>query len=87
MQETWVQSLSQEDPLAKRIATQSSILAWRSKHLAYLDPLIIGERQRSLPSLVLITPVFTHILAFGTKYCNYIYFLSLPGAPSFKDRR
>ena len=29
MQETWVQSLSQEDPLEKEMATHSSILAWR----------------------------------------------------------
>ena len=29
MQETWVQSLSREDPLEKGIATHSSILAWR----------------------------------------------------------
>ena len=28
MQETWVQSLGQEDPLEKRMATHSSILAW-----------------------------------------------------------
>ena len=28
MQETWVQSLSQEDPLEKEMATHSSILAW-----------------------------------------------------------
>ena len=28
MQETWVQYLSQEDPLEKEIATHSSILAW-----------------------------------------------------------
>ena len=27
--ETWVQSLGWEDPLEKRIATHSSILAWR----------------------------------------------------------
>ena len=30
MQETWVQSLGWEDPLEKRKATHSSILAWRS---------------------------------------------------------
>ena len=30
MQETWVQSLGQEDPLEKGIATHSNILAWRS---------------------------------------------------------
>ena len=29
MQETWVQSLCQEDPLEKEMATHSSILAWR----------------------------------------------------------
>ena len=28
MQETWVQSLGQEDPLEKAVATHSSILAW-----------------------------------------------------------
>ena len=29
MQETWVQSVGQEDPLEKAMATHSSILAWR----------------------------------------------------------
>ena len=29
VQETWVQSLDQEDPLEKRMATHSSFLAWR----------------------------------------------------------
>ena len=29
MQETWVQSLGWEDPLEKRKATHTSILAWR----------------------------------------------------------
>ena len=29
MQETWVQFLGQEDPLEKRKATHSSILAWK----------------------------------------------------------
>ena len=29
MQETWVQSLDQEDPLEKEMATHSSILVWR----------------------------------------------------------
>ena len=28
-QETWVQSLGQEDPLEKEMAIHSSILAWR----------------------------------------------------------
>ena len=29
MQETWVQSLGREDPPEKKMATHSSILAWR----------------------------------------------------------
>ena len=29
MQETWVLSLGQEDPLEEEMATHSSILAWR----------------------------------------------------------
>ena len=29
MQETWVQSLRQEDPLEYKMATHSSILAWK----------------------------------------------------------
>ena len=29
-QETWVQSLGQEDPLKKGMATHASILAWRT---------------------------------------------------------
>ena len=33
MQETWVQSLSWEDPLEKGTATHSSILAWRTHGL------------------------------------------------------
>ena len=30
MQEAWVQSLGQEDPLEKEMATHSSILAWET---------------------------------------------------------
>ena len=29
MQKTWVQSLGQEDPLEKEVATHSNILAWK----------------------------------------------------------
>ena len=29
MQETWVRSLGQEDPLEKQMATRSSTLAWK----------------------------------------------------------
>ena len=30
MQETWVRSLGREDPLEKKMATHSSILAWKN---------------------------------------------------------
>ena len=30
MQETWVRSLGQDDPLEKEMATHSSILAWEN---------------------------------------------------------
>ena len=30
VQETWVRSLGQEDPLEKEMATHSNILAWRT---------------------------------------------------------
>ena len=33
MQETWVQSLSREDPLEKEVATHCSILAWRTPRM------------------------------------------------------
>ena len=32
MQEIWVQSLGQKDPLEKEMATHSSILAWNTPH-------------------------------------------------------
>ena len=41
MQETWVRSLGWEDPLEKRVATHSSILAWRipwKRNLAGYSP-------------------------------------------------
>ena len=30
MQETWIQSLGWEDPVEKKMATHSSILAWKT---------------------------------------------------------
>ena len=35
LQKTWVQSLGQEDPLEKEMATHSSILAWRIPWTGY----------------------------------------------------
>ena len=33
LRETWVQSLGQEDPLEKEMATHSSILAWKIPYM------------------------------------------------------
>jgi len=46
MQETWVQSLSWEDPLEKRMATHSSILAWRIPWIGEPGGLQSMESQR-----------------------------------------
>ena len=45
MQETWVRSLGQEDPL-EEMATHSSILAWRIPWMEELDGLQFTGSQR-----------------------------------------
>ena len=45
MQEIWVQSLGQEDPLEKGMATHSSILAWRTPWTEEPDGLQFMELQ------------------------------------------
>ena len=47
MQETWVQSLGQEDPLEKKMATHSSILAWEISKTEEPGELRSMESQRS----------------------------------------
>ena len=46
MQETWVRSLGQEDPLEKEMATHSSILAWKIPWLEEPDRLQSMGLQR-----------------------------------------
>ena len=46
VQETWVQSLVQEDPLEKGMATHSSILTWRIPWTEELDELQSLGSQR-----------------------------------------
>ena len=51
MQETWVQSLGWEDPLEKKMATHSSILAWEiplKEEPGELQPL--GSVVKNLPA-------------------------------------
>ena len=47
MWETWVQSLGQEDPLEKEMATHSSILAWRIPWMEELGGLQSTGRKES----------------------------------------
>ena len=39
MQETWVRSLGQEDPLEKEMATHSITLAWKMEERGRLRPM------------------------------------------------
>ena len=47
MQETWVRSLGQEDPLEREMATRYSILAWRIPWREELDGLQSMGLQKS----------------------------------------
>ena len=50
MQDTWVRSLGQEDPLEKEMATHCSILVWRipwTKELVGYSPLGCNELDPS----------------------------------------
>ena len=54
MQETWVRSLGQEDPLQKEMATHSSVLAWKiswtspdGQHGNQIDYILCSQRWRS----------------------------------------
>ena len=46
MQELWVQSLGQKDPLEKEMAAHSSILAWKTGWTEEPDGLQSKESQR-----------------------------------------
>ena len=46
LRETWVQSLGQEDPLEKEMATHSSILAWKIPYMEEPGRLQSIESQR-----------------------------------------
>ena len=64
MQETWAQSLGQEDPLEKGMATHSSILAWRTQWTE--EPGRLYEVTKSQTRV-------THTLAFFILFCSSSY--------------
>ena len=51
MQETWVQSLGQEDPLEKGMATYSSILVWRIPWTEKVGTFLVAHLIKNLPAM------------------------------------
>ena len=60
MQETWVPSLDQEDPLEREMATHSNVLAWRIPWTEEPDGLQSMESQRVRQDWVTNTHTHTH---------------------------
>ena len=58
MQETWVQSLGQEDPLEREMAIHSSTLAWRIPWTE--EPTVYGATKSQTP----LSDEHTHIWGF-----------------------
>ena len=56
MQEEWVQSLGQEDPLEKEMATHSSILAWR----IHGQRSLVGYNPWRLKESIMVEQLSTH---------------------------
>ena len=57
IQETWVQSLSREDPLEEEMATHSSILAWRIPRTEEPDRLqSMGMLLHQVPFIIQLSP-------------------------------
>ena len=74
IQETWVRSLGQEDPLEKEMATHSSILAWRipwTEEPGRIFCLSVFELFPSSP--VLFDMIIKYDLGFHFIY-NFFYF-------------
>ena len=86
MQETWVQSLGQEDPLEEKVATCSSVLAWKTpwtEKSGVLQPLG-SQRVRHNWAHTHITFYFTQYLHFPENYPKCVHFW---GPESVKTNR
>ena len=76
MQQTWVRSLGQEDPLEKGMATDSSILAWRipgQKSLAGYNPW--GRKELDTIEQLTLTKVV--IILLLNEYIKVYIFISI----------
>ena len=87
MQETWVRSLSREDPLEKETPTHSSILAWEIPwteepgRLQSMGLQRVGHdwvtKQQSIPILIISPKLTTHPISLFPLWCPYICSLCL----------
>ena len=74
MQETWVQSLGQEDPLEKEMVTHSSILAWRIPwmeepgRLQSMGSQRVGHDWVTSLALWRLNPALLQLLTFNTPW-------------------
>ena len=69
IQETWVQSLGEEDPLEKGMATNSSVLAWeipRTKEPGGYSPWGCKEYDTTEQLTLSLSPKHTLFLDYGT---------------------
>ena len=77
MQEMWVWSLSQDDPLEEEMAICSSILAWKIPHTEEpggLEPMglqRVGHDWTGMHILVLLTPFYWWDFLFST-VCSWL---------------
>ena len=68
IQETWIQSLGWEDPLEKKMATHSNILAWRIPQTEELDGLqSTGCKESDSTER---SSSFPYFLQFKSEFCN-----------------
>ena len=73
MQETWVQSLGQEDPLKKGMATHSSVLAWRIPWIEEPGRLqSMGHKELDTTKQLTLSLSFT---LFIFTFFHYIYLI------------
>ena len=65
IEETWIQSLGWEDPLEKKMATHSNILAWRIPQTDGLQSMGCKESDTTEMS-----SGFPYFLQFKSEFCN-----------------
>ena len=74
MQETWVWSLGQEDPLKYKMATHSSILAQRipwTKEPGGLQSM--GHKELGMPEWLILSYVYAHVKVIMMCWDKIIY--------------